>query len=888
MTTAENRSGAAPVRTAPPTPVNVEPSLPRGGTMSDEFAGLNWTADDRALWAAGVQPIHCTQNAAGVWAPQLGTTGGAPQFAQYPRPVGVPMRPALRPPLGAVLFDVDAGRDGKVGDRTIVAMEQALGKLHATWRLTARGANHPSGRYLYRIPEDLVITDAPFTAFGGSVEVVRFGHRFSWAPGDVHPSTGTQVVCYAPNGRPCSLPPVSAWPMLPDAWVAYFRSFTRSGATFSGPTGEARQVAIGAARGHAKNTWQTVVADHPESGSLRANIGKWAKAEGSLLVAQGHTIESVFENLCTKITTHEKWGAPEWDQDLTWGTIVDYLRRYVVAEPISLTADPVYAWRGMTWQQQSAEEATLAARAQEQVTAAASLPVLGLSIPANPMPALVLPPVMGAAVDAVCAALRVPREAALFAALGALSSAGSTLAVRVNPSFAEPLALFLACFGEPGTFKSSTLKLLTRTPLNTAQAALRDATGGQDDIELAKARERVAALTELTKAKRHQASKLSAPVVGLNVPDFSTLTEVQELDRAAAALAEAERSLATLEAQRGNPDLWRSDTTPEGLVKLMSANDGPAALVSPEGGLLRTLLGKYSADTQIDLSDINSGYDAEEIKSERAGREVRLVRKALLTVVVMPQPHLLELLLAPESRDSGFASRFLLALPRDPREHMIENPGSVPGPVLDAWTEVVTRLMRRGWASTPDKADELGASPAAAGHLNAFGESIRKWALGWPSDAKSVRDWGAKAGGRAWRVAALLQLAHDPDASVVDEWAACSAVALLGWQASECTRLLYGDGERLARDEPLIGCAEALLKRSSPRRKPTHDGFFPPHEIASAAYAFRGKTGLVFELLTTLAQQGLAEEKHHAETGEPLGRFRPAAGLADYVRDARK
>ncbi len=65
----------------------------------------------------------------------------------------------------------------------------------------------------------------PEGADGPAVDIVRTGLRFSMAPGDIHPTTGAPVVCYAPDGTEIQLPHVDTWPELPERWVAHFRAF---------------------------------------------------------------------------------------------------------------------------------------------------------------------------------------------------------------------------------------------------------------------------------------------------------------------------------------------------------------------------------------------------------------------------------------------------------------------------------------------------------------------------------------------------------------------------------------------------------------------------------------------------------------------------------------
>jgi hypothetical protein len=177
------------------------------------------------LTAAGWQVVWATQNRQGDWTPLSGTTGGKSEFpAHRDMPPG-PVRIAFRPPPGVKALDVDHYGE-KLGWHTIERAEEALGVLPATWKVSARGAQDPSGRYLFRY-DGPDFRDSALAAFADPdtgatcVEVVRTSHRFSWAPGDVNPKTMTVVQCYGPDGKPCPLPSVADLPLLPPEWHAY-------------------------------------------------------------------------------------------------------------------------------------------------------------------------------------------------------------------------------------------------------------------------------------------------------------------------------------------------------------------------------------------------------------------------------------------------------------------------------------------------------------------------------------------------------------------------------------------------------------------------------------------------------------------------------------------
>jgi hypothetical protein len=175
----------------------------------------------------GWQPVWCPARQSGSFTPLPGCTGSAPYPTALPQPQTA-HKLAFRPPPDVLLLDVDH-YDDKHGMDTMDRAEDWLGMLPLTYRVTSRGAANPSGRYMFRIPADLVVTDSSLYQFADEdgathIEMVRTGHRFSWAPGDYHYKNDELIVCYNEYGEECELPDVSEVPELPAKWVEYFRN----------------------------------------------------------------------------------------------------------------------------------------------------------------------------------------------------------------------------------------------------------------------------------------------------------------------------------------------------------------------------------------------------------------------------------------------------------------------------------------------------------------------------------------------------------------------------------------------------------------------------------------------------------------------------------------
>lgn len=188
----------------------------------------------------GWQPVWCHNADGNVWALR-DTTGPAPFGQEGQQPPGYTL--SFRPPQSVKIFDVDH-YDEKHGMDTISRAESQLGRLPYTWRVTSRGSENPSGRYLFRCPEDVEFNDAVFQPYGEQetrlvkgretskiwtdVEVVRTRHRWSWAPGVVHYKNGELIRVYNADDEECAMPAVDELPWLPDAWIEYLRNPPRS------------------------------------------------------------------------------------------------------------------------------------------------------------------------------------------------------------------------------------------------------------------------------------------------------------------------------------------------------------------------------------------------------------------------------------------------------------------------------------------------------------------------------------------------------------------------------------------------------------------------------------------------------------------------------------
>ncbi|AXB47293.1 hypothetical protein A4R43_36610 [Amycolatopsis albispora] len=136
---------------------------------------------------------------------------------------------AVRMPRGeqfdVIAIDIDDYEHGgkvKTGGQTIKKLERTLGTLplQRTWKITSRGDDAISGKYLFRVPAGTkLVTRLP------DVEIIQWFHRYVMT----YPSTngddgGRPVRLWSPGSDRRLvevLPPPSKLPKLPEAWVQH-------------------------------------------------------------------------------------------------------------------------------------------------------------------------------------------------------------------------------------------------------------------------------------------------------------------------------------------------------------------------------------------------------------------------------------------------------------------------------------------------------------------------------------------------------------------------------------------------------------------------------------------------------------------------------------------
>lgn len=355
------------------------------------------------------------------------------------------------------------------------------------------------------------------------------------------------------------------------------------------------------------------------------------------------------------------------------------------------------------------------------------------------LPLDALPPVLRNHVASVASAIQVPADIPYLLCLAVVSAAAAgNFVIEVDGSWIrEHLMLFGVVIGEAGERKSPAFRCIV-APLELFDARMREQVGP-------KARAKVEELDVYE--KRLQATKQAAARGD---------EPIEAVERARIDLDNARAAVPVV------PQLLAGDSTPEALVLHMAEQGGRVAVLSPEGGPLRILDGRY-ADGMARLEEFTQAYDGEPLRVRRVGRESVHVPSPALTLGVCLQPTVLQTIRNSRSMvGQGLFGRICWAVPSELAGTRVDS-SLAPDLDLAAEAEYERALLRLLELDT--RLTEAGApnpyrlkmSAEAKGLKKDFHDEIEAQ-LRPGAPLRGMRDWGTKHVGRAVRIAGLLEL----------------------------------------------------------------------------------------------------------------------------------
>ena len=400
----------------------------------------------------------------------------------------------------------------------------------------------------------------------------------------------------------------------------------------------------------------------------------------------------------------------------------------------------------------------------------------------EPLPLDVLPPALRDWTSSVADSVQVSSDVPALLALAAVSTAvAGKVVVRVDNAWdQEWVTIYVVPVLEAAERKSPPFRLMT-APIRDWETEQARKVGPQLEVAL----ELLDVEERRLRATKESASKGKA--------------EMDEVEAAIHAVRDARAAVPVV------PSLLAQDATPEALVQQMGEQGGRVSVLSPEGGPLQILDGRYS-DGAARLEELAQAYDGEELRSRRVSRDTPPVRRPALTLGVALQPSVLESVRNGRSmRGQGIYGRICWARPTSQMGRRVD---SSEAPPLDRaaerrYSEMIHRLLEWSPADVEEDGTYVPHDLTLSGEAQASKRSYHyeiEDGLRAGGRLSGIRDWAGKTVGRAVRLAALLELAaragdrRPLTGEPISGWAMDSAIRLCRALTSHAL-VIYGEIE---------------------------------------------------------------------------------------------
>jgi len=367
-----------------------------------------------------------------------------------------------------------------------------------------------------------------------------------------------------------------------------------------------------------------------------------------------------------------------------------------------------------------------------------------------PFPLDALPYWMATHCQAVSRAIQVPIDLVAPLELAAVSaSIARKIVIEVKPEYQEPLNIWTVAPLESGNRKSSTVRAVV-APIRKWEA-----------LEGERRREEIA--REQSRLRIKQGMLTKAEGLAAKTQDHNErLTAMADADSLASELSQ--------ELPVASPRMLAADVTAEGLVTLLTEQEGCIAIIVAEGDIFDLMGGRYSNNIPNIGHYLNS-HVGDDIDVDRQGRPHQHVSHPALTQGVSPQPDVLQgLTERPGFMGRGLLFRYLYATPR-----------SWVG-VRDNHTEALSEDEKEGYErrllallNIPMPSTGASSHNPHVLYLNndahvihaAFEDDIEP-RLGEEGDLYPIQGWGSKLAGAVARLAGILHMArYGPDGMAI-------------------------------------------------------------------------------------------------------------------------
>jgi len=341
---------------------------------------------------------------------------------------------------------------------------------------------------------------------------------------------------------------------------------------------------------------------------------------------------------------------------------------------------------------------------------------------------------LGDMIEAVMDATETPRELPLAIGLGILAtSCQRKCIVEVSATHKEPLNIWTLPTLPSGHRKSAVVKTMAE-PLLLCEKEV-----AEEIIPQIKEAE---SKFKTIEAKINKIRKDAANKEGL---DFNSIQH---------EIALLEKDLPKIPVV---PRLWVQDITPETLGVKMAEQGEKMSIISPEGGLIEIMAGRYNNQGIPNLDIFLQSHAGDSVRVDRMGRDPVFMQNPALTICLSPQPDvLLSLASKREFRGRGLLARFLYFLPKSNLGHRTLQTKPIPSIVKNKYLNNIKSLLDMPESDIPHA---LTMEQNAYDELISFAHVIEPQ-LGEGGKFEHISDWGSKLVGAAARIAGLLHCAN--------------------------------------------------------------------------------------------------------------------------------
>jgi len=155
-------------------------------------------------------------------------------------------------------------------------------------------------------------------------------------------------------------------------------------------------------------------------------------------------------------------------------------------------------------------------------------------------------------------------------------------------------------------------------------------------------------------------------------------------------IKELERELPEIPAR---PRLLIDDVTPEALAEKLSMHGESLGILQAEGGIFDTIGGRYSNGIP-NLDIYLKAYSGESCMVDRRGRNAVCLRHLLLTMVISPQPSVVQGFAGTAAfRGHGLVGRFLYVIPESLLGFRDAEPELVPFTAASSWGRLLHSIL---------------------------------------------------------------------------------------------------------------------------------------------------------------------------------------------------